>query len=391
MKKIISLLILIICVFLITGCTETEKNYSYVEIEVNPKFELVVDEKNIVVAINGINDEAKMLLVDENLVNKKIDEALDVIINLNEECGFLLKGLKDEKEKAIKFCVSGELNEKLQELETKVSEEVNKLIEKYELNAKAEKVDAKTKEFFVEIVSKYDPSLNKEELSKLSYKELMDKVILATKEKSEFINVKLQEYYQTIKEYEFKIKYKENLSNALDKTYETLKASYTKLLSEFSEKIDELESQKVKIFTDAESLYVKAKKELEKVKAEVLKLEKQLSEKPDDLILKAKYEVTKASLELANIALDEAEKALEKTIDFIIESLNTIYAELEKLEDNFPETVDFDKAFDDATNFMNENKDKLFEKFEKAVSKENIERLKDEAKKYKEELKKQNK
>ena len=47
---------------LVNGCTANEeKGKAYVTIETNPSVELVVDEDGFVVAVNGLNEDGKLL------------------------------------------------------------------------------------------------------------------------------------------------------------------------------------------------------------------------------------------------------------------------------------------------------------------------------------------
>ena len=50
-----------------------ERELAYVTMSINPSIELVVNGENEVLAINGTNDDGKILLQDEDLVGKDLD------------------------------------------------------------------------------------------------------------------------------------------------------------------------------------------------------------------------------------------------------------------------------------------------------------------------------
>lgn len=101
---------MVICLLIISlttlfGCSSNkeEKDFSYVTIETNPDVELVCDVKGIVVAVNGLNDDGKLLILDEKLINKSIDEASTMIIELTAEMGFTVSGTVSASPQEIKI------------------------------------------------------------------------------------------------------------------------------------------------------------------------------------------------------------------------------------------------------------------------------------------------
>ena len=87
------------------------KAKAVVSIDVNPGIELVVDDNNKVISLTGTNEDGKMILIDEEIVNKSLDEAIEIIISIEKETGFLISGRVNEGENEIKVSVSGESQE----------------------------------------------------------------------------------------------------------------------------------------------------------------------------------------------------------------------------------------------------------------------------------------
>ena len=106
--KLIALILTISLCFAFVSCTgtgtttdnnddgknnnnETKISEAYVEIEINPSIELTVNEEGNVVSVFGTNDDAKVLLYEEDskIVGKNYEEAISYITKLAIELGYL--------------------------------------------------------------------------------------------------------------------------------------------------------------------------------------------------------------------------------------------------------------------------------------------------------------
>lgn len=380
LKRIMVLCLLIISFTTLFGCSNKEKDFSYVTIETNPAVELVCDEQGIVVAVNGLNDDGKLLILDEELTNKNIEEASRVIIELTAEMGFTVSGTVSASSQEIKVSVSSNNVELQASVEAKVSTNIDQAIVDLGLDAKIFKLEAKTREYFEGIVLKYDPTLTEEEVKKLSYEELMALVSEATKEKSEFISVALEEYYQKLKEYEFKLKYKQELANSLSNEYQTLRDSYSKLLSQYQEALTQLKAKEVEFFTSPDSEYVKAINNYNDQKQEVMKLKVQIAVNKEanesTLILEAQLGLSEQALAALDVIVKTADATIKAAFDTLITTLENIYNQLLALEEQFPESINFEAKLTIAEDYINSSKDELFKKFEKTFTKETLAKMK---------------
>jgi hypothetical protein len=368
--SLVPVMTLILCIFLILPKNKNIVSYSYVTIETNPGIELVVDENNVVISINGLNDDVKLLLDGEEIVGLKIDVATEKVIKLTNELGFTFEGKASSDSQEIKISVSSNISNVQKELENQLKTKVEEQINTLNLDLKLKVEESKTRQYFEEIVSSYDPTLTKEEIEKLKYEELMIKVNEATTEKAKFISVKLEEYYQELKEYEFKFYYKEQISKSIDKGYQELLEGYNKILKEFKEKITELKQLEVDTFTNKESQYVKALDEFRAKKEELMGKKVQLSVKKEagELTFALELEIKglEAALTFAETALNTVDQALKTTFNTIITALETIYQQLEEFEEKLPKTINIEEKLTEAEKYINENKDQLFEKFEQS-------------------------
>lgn len=391
-NKIIFGLLIICLVFVFYGCKQESKGTGYVVIETNPSIELVV-QNNVIVSVNGLNDEGKMLIAGEKFIDKSLGEATELFVKLTEKMGYSVKGSVDSSCQEFKISVGGSLEgDDLKILEMRVNESVENAILFLGLNAKSSIQVQKQKEYFEKIAMKFDTTLTIEEAKAMEYNELMNIVNLATLEKAEIVSVKLEEYYQEMKAYEFKLKYKQEISKGLGEGYKALLDSYNALLTELSEAINVLQAKKVEFFTSSDSPYVKAIDEYNKAKAEFLKskidVQALKNEGKDTTIQNISLRLKEEALLLAENAIEVAESGFEVTFNTLISSLEQIYKALENLEKEFPEEINFEEKLKYAENYMNGAKKELFAKYETSISKEKLDQLKADMLAQKEELKK---
>lgn len=393
MKKVLRLqgaLMVLLLGFILVGCgNKTESQLSYVTIETNPSVELVVNEKGVVVAVNGTNEDGKLLLQDEKIEGLKIEAATEKIVTLTEELGYTFKGSVKADSQGIEISVTSNTVELAKQIESKVQGEIEATIEELKLSLKLEIENSKGREFLEEIVMAYDPTLTREEVKAMTMQELLTKVKDATKEKAQFISVKLEEYYETLKAYEFKIYYKQEIATALENGYTQFLESYKSLLTSFSDAINSLKEFEVYTFTNPESSYVKAMEAYQKAKQDLAskKIQFSVSDGSNSIILEAQITVSKKALEAADKVVETVDATIKASFDTLIKSLETIYNSLEELEKQFPQELKLEEKLTNAENYINTNKKALFEKFEESISKETLDQMEKDLKARKAELK----
>ncbi len=393
MKKVLRLqgaLMVLLLGFILVGCgNKTESQLSYVTIETNPSVELVVNEKGVVVAVNGTNEDGKLLLQDEKIEGLKIEAATEKIVTLTEELGYTFKGSVKADSQGIEISVTSNTVELAKQIESKVQGEIEATIEELKLSLKLEIENSKGREFLEEIVMAYDPTLTREEVKAMTMQELLTKVKDATKEKAQFISVKLEEYYETLKAYEFKIYYKQEIATALENGYTQFLESYKSLLTSFSDAINSLKEFEVYTFTNPESSYVKAMEAYQKAKQDLAskKIQFSVSDGSNSIIFEAQITVSKKALEAADKVVETVDATIKASFDTLIKSLETIYNSLEELEKQFPQELKLEEKLTNAENYINTNKKALFEKFEESISKETLDQMEKDLKARKAELK----
>lgn len=83
------LMVILIAVLHFGRTSSIDRTYAFVDIDINPSLELLVDRKNIVVGINAINKDAEILLADNDLKGLTVDDAIDKVYEFAYDRGFV--------------------------------------------------------------------------------------------------------------------------------------------------------------------------------------------------------------------------------------------------------------------------------------------------------------
>ena len=150
------------------------------------------------------DEEGKMLLVDEKVVGKEVDEAIEYIINIENETGYLVSGEFVSEPELNKITIQISVND--ENIKNSLNEVINKAIEttcdKLHIKETVEWAEDITHQNLVELAMKADPTLTSEEASKLTNEQLLDIIKLYQIETAEIYSVELEELYNQIKDYE---------------------------------------------------------------------------------------------------------------------------------------------------------------------------------------------
>lgn len=169
--------------------------YSYVSVDINPSLELILNRYNRVIGVEKLNEDAdKIISKPANLKNKKLEEAIDLLL----ENAIAQKFITDSYENAVVYAVSTgeeskflEINSRLQKATlnklTKLNKKYQLIVEKvskkeYE-TAKKEKISPGKLILFKKL-KEVKPEITIDEIKKLPIRES----IKILREHKKFIN-----------------------------------------------------------------------------------------------------------------------------------------------------------------------------------------------------------
>ena len=138
-----------VAAIILLGCNKnpglTKEEGAVVQVNVNPSISFVVSEDGTVISVYGENDEGKMLVSGEIFIDLPIDEAIEKIIEIENETGYLVSGNVEANENKISITIEASKDEVLNSINDKVNNKVNEVCEKLnikenlEINALLEK------------------------------------------------------------------------------------------------------------------------------------------------------------------------------------------------------------------------------------------------------------
>lgn len=157
--------------------TETEKEYSYIAIDINPSIEMILNEKDVIVNVKAYNEDAKAIINDLSLKDKSYEEGMKEIINGLQQENYL------SAESFLQVSVFSQDNQRMKQLEESITNFLNDEVstphgcmhvdESTHENAQSHHMSFGRYDLIQEIQS-IDPKYAIEELNELTMYELRD-------------------------------------------------------------------------------------------------------------------------------------------------------------------------------------------------------------------------
>lgn len=363
----ICVVILIVGLSLIKPSPNFDNTYNaIIQIDVNPSIEMIVNEKNEVLSVNGLNDEGKMIIYNEKIIGESLENALQTIINLEISLGYLTKNNDNE----ITYTISAKNENIVKKIQDNTKDITNNILNTKNIAASIKNKIGKSKEELIETISKLDPTINLEIIN--NYDELVNLIKTNHLEMIDFVNIKLEEYYRQFLNYEIVLQEKNLIQDAIkakNELYQEIYTNYSAFIQELKDTYTMIQQNYYDYFINPESEYQKSLLELVNLKEELLiqqHIVDNISE--DDLTIiieKAKLTKLKTQYELSEAALSSIEITAQKSYDLVIKTFNAILESLSLIEKNLPteiSTINF-KIVYDTTEKINNFKNDLITKF----------------------------
>lgn len=374
------------------GSTELSDPVSIVSLDVNPSIDVVVDKNQRVISVTGNNDEGKMIVAEEEIIGKELDEVIDLLITLETETGYLIKGSVTEDENTITISVSADDEEIKRVMEETVTNTINEVCEELNVSENIEKVEKYNREILEQKAMACDPTLTEEVVKDMTYQQLLDVISLYHLETAEIYSAELEALYLEAREYEFDFAEKEAVNDIIDEVdliYQFLLEGYSAVVTELKSAYESIEDLRYSLLVEETSLYQKALKDVYEAKEAVNVAKNEVASQEtvnEDLL--ALLEAKESLLNQALTVLTETETSINETLDVSKDTIAKIVAQLEELQASFPSEIKtkLQEKTVEVQNKLNETKDNFFESFENEYE-DDIIRFKEEAVQRKEQLK----
>lgn len=367
------LLAIVIGVIALNNKKVNAKEYNaIVQVDVNPSIQMVVDEENKVLSITGLNDEGKMIIYGEAIVGKNLDEALEIIVKIETDLGYLVEGSDDNK---VTLTISANTEEITNKIEEFSRNTLNKVLEETGVIATIETAKGYAEEELKLLAKELDPTLTEEEINNFNYNDYVHVVQLYHLEVADLASVKLEEMYNEFKNYQISITEKEAVKNAvnhLDIKYQGLIHAYNLAYDALNNAYTSMQDGYYSQFIDPTSEYQKAWLELAELKQAYLDqrvvVANLTEEETDEKIFQEvqKLESLKREYEAKLAILESIEKASSTVYETLVLVFETSLETMKKIEEQLPDsiqTITFE-ALIDTENKLNEFKQEVCDTFE---------------------------
>lgn len=321
LKIIMSVLTVAILLNLFTGCnsiTIPNANAAYVSLSINPLVEFVVNDSNIVIAVNCANEDAEILLAETDLTGKTLEEASQIFVALATEAGYI--DVESEDNQVTVTVISG--SEDTQKEENIKNLIINRINKYFENNGIFGRVSVETMETFGEQIDALDVPLGKKKMiaRALDMDPSLDIEVLKDMSMKDLMSI-------------FKDKIKDGLDNTIRNEYkgerEALREEYRLALTQMFETAKAgLEAEFAAMFaleTDIAALNEQLSV-FEGTTEDRVDLELELQDKI------AAYEILKAEFD---VKMDELENAYENKTGLYADKIAEFEQALKELNESF--------------------------------------------------------
>lgn len=317
-KNLFVLLIMFVLAISLTACGKKEET-ARVTLDINPSYELIIDEEKTVIAVTGLNEDASIVLYGESLVGKSLEEVTETIINLTVEYGY--------QDETVKISISEEYS-KAKKVYNEMKNTIEEALSEKNLTATIESVESYTKEQLAAYVEKYS-TYTVEELKEKTETELLNILSEGRNATKEFIDVTMQElYYESLK-YQEVLKEKETILKEVEaKTDSIILQTYKSALELYQGAIEKVIDLKYDTLLAPDSIYQETLKKAIEGKVAINKQKEYIESLPEGTIK------------------EEATNSLNALITAYESSLNTLETMKEAAIAEFDKVINLMKTYE---------------------------------------------
>ena len=379
-KRIVCLSIAIIMLLsslILVSCGNAEPEEGTVTrmtVDINPSVEFMVDDEDRVVSVTALNDDGSILIAGESFIGKTPEEAVELMVSIAAETGYLVEGNIEASENTVKISVSGDTKyaeELLKDIEKKASETLKEL----DINGQIEKVEALNTEA-LRTLALSTSLYTEEEIAAMTDDQLYAIIAQGRVETALLLTEEMRNAYYSAKEYEISFAEREEVAKVIESLgglYTITHTAYKTSLDLYSSAITKLDELRYELLVSPESEYQKSLVKLREAKVDLLQQKTYVASLE---VNGEEYASATATLQLSEENYDKALAAYEElgrqanaAMEALIAQLRQAEAKLIELEDTlFDENIEAklaEKATEMEAN-VNAAKDAFFADFEAA-------------------------
>ena len=351
-----------------------EGSVTRMTVDINPSVEFMIDDQNKILSVTALNDDGSILIVGETFIGKTPEEAVEMMVTLAAETGYLVSGNAQMTENTVKVSVSGD-SKYAEQLMKDISKKADAVLKELDIPGQVEKAEALKIDALREMAlatSLY----TEEELSTMDEGQLCKVISAGRVETALLLTEEMREAYYTAKEYEISFAQREETAKiiqGLGGLYNLTHVAYKTALDVYSTAITELDQFRYDMLVSPESEYQKSLTKLREAKVELLK-QKNYTASLD--VNGEEYASATVTLQLSKENYDKMLAAYEKigtelnaSLEALIATLRQAESKLVELEETlFDENIEakLQEKASDIEAALNAAKDGFFASFEEA-------------------------
>ena len=360
-----------------TSCSNAKPQEGIVTrmtVDINPSVEFMIDDQNKIVSVTALNDDGGILIVGEVFVGKTPVEAIEMMVTLASDTGYLVKGNAEASANTVKISVSGD-SKYAEQLKKEITEKANDTLKALDIKGTVEKVEAlKIDELRQMALS--TSLYTEEEISAMNEGQLYKVISSGRIETALLLTEEMRNAYYSAKEYKISFAEREETAKIIKELgglYNLTHTAYKTALDVYSTAIAELDNFRYEMLVSPESEYQKSLTELREAKIELLK---QKNYTASLNVNGEEYASATVTLQMTEENYNKLLAACEKINTDLNAALEALIAELRQAESQLAELEDtlFDedieaKLKENAAEIeanLNAVKDGFFAEFESA-------------------------
>ena len=379
-KRLISIFLL--CTLFLTAISFTscsnakpeEGSVTRMTVDINPSVEFMIDDQNKIVSVTALNDDGSILIVGEAFVGKTPEEAIEMMVTLASDTGYLVQGNAEASENTVKISVSGD-SKYAEQLKKDIAEKANDTLKALDINGTVEKVEALKIDALRQMA--LSTSLyTEEEISAMDEDQLYKVISAGRIETALLLTAEMRSAYYSAKEYKISFAEREETARIIKELgglYNLTHIAYKTALDVYSTAITELDNFRYEMLVSPESEYQKSLTELREAKIELLKQKNytaSLNVNGEEYAsATVTHQLTEENYNKMLAAYEKIGTDLNAALEVLIAKLRQAESKLTELEDTlFDENIEA-KLQENAAEIeanLNAAKDGFFAEFESA-------------------------
>jgi hypothetical protein len=228
-------------------------------VDINPSVEFMIDDENKVISATALNDDGSIILVGEAFVGKTPEEAVELMLTVATETGYLVKGNVTAADNAVKISVTGD-TKYAEKLVDDISAKANEVLTSLDISATVETVEELTLDA-LRALALSSSIYTEEEVNEMNKDQLLAAIAEGRIETAEILTAELREAYFIAKEHEISFAESEQTARVIESIgglYTVLHTTYTTALNAYGAAIEKLDELRYNMLVSPDSEYQKS-------------------------------------------------------------------------------------------------------------------------------------